>query len=210
MKIILAEDQPLILSSLKIFLSEEEGIEVAATASNGIEALALISEHQPDIAVLDIYMPQMDGIETAKKVMETFPHIPVILLTTFDNPESIRKAIETGVAGFLLKDIEPTVFINALKAVAGGLIVYHPNIQPYLTTNLPNPETPASCNNYCLTEKDLVIINYIVQGMSNKEISYLENSSEGTIKNRVSTILSKMSLQARTQIAVTALKEGLV
>jgi len=210
MKIILAEDQPLILSSLKILLSEEEDIEVTATASNGAEALDLISKHQPDIAVLDIFMPEMDGIETAKKVMETFPYIPVVLLTTFDNPDSIRKAIEIGVAGFLLKDIEPAVFINALKAVAGGLIVYHPNIQPYLNTSLPTPGTTSSCNDYCLTKKDLTIINYIVQGMSNKEISYLENSSEGTIKNRVSTILSKMSLQARTQIAVTALKEGLV
>lgn len=210
MKIILAEDQPLILSSLKILLSEEEDIEVAATASNGVDALSLISEHQPDIAVLDIYMPQMDGIETAKKVMDAFPHIPVVLLTTFDNPDSIRKAIEIGVAGFLLKDIEPAVFINALKAVAGGLIVYHPGIHPYLNINLPVPGTCPSDNNYCLTKKDLTIISYIIQGMSNKEISYLENSSEGTIKNRVSVILGKMSLQARTQIAVTALKEGLV
>ena len=210
MKIILAEDQPLILSSLKILLSEEEGIEVAATASNGVDALALIAEHQPDIAVLDIFMPQMDGIETAKKVMEDFPHIPVVLLTTFDNPDSIRKAIEIGVAGFLLKDIEPTVFINALKTVAGGLLVYHPDIQPYLNTNLPIPGPCSPDNDYFLTKKDLTIISYIVQGMSNKEISYLENTSEGTIKNRVSKILSKMSLQARTQIAVTALKEGLV
>ena len=210
MKIVLAEDQPLILSSLKILLSEEKGIEVTATASNGADALARISELQPDIAVLDIYMPQMDGIETAEKVMKAFPHIPVVLLTTFDNPDSIRKAIEIGVAGFLLKDIEPTVFINALKAVAGGLIVYHSGIQPYLNTNLPVPGSCPPDNDYCLTKKDLTIISYIVQGMSNKEISYFENSSEGTIKNRVSTILSKMSLQARTQIAVTALKEGLV
>ncbi|MCK4541192.1 MAG: response regulator transcription factor [Spirochaetales bacterium] len=210
MKIILAEDQPLILSSLKILLSEEDEIEVVATASNGAEALVKISEHQPDIAVLDIYMPQMDGIETAKRAMQAFPHLPVVLLTTFDNPDSIRKAIEIGVAGFLLKDIEPTVFINALKAVAGGLIVYHPSIQPYLNTNLPIPGSLPPNNSYCLTKKDLTIISYIVQGMSNKEISFLENNSEGTIKNRVSSILSKMSLQARTQIAVTALKEGLV
>ena len=210
MKIILAEDQPLILSSLKILLSEKDGIEVAATASNGVEALARISEHKPDIAVLDIYMPQMDGIETAKRAMQAFPDLPVVLLTTFDNPDSIRKAIEIGVAGFLLKDIEPTVFIKALKAVAGGLIVYHPGIQPYLNTNLPIPESLPPNNHYGLTQKDLIIIGYIVQGMSNKEISYLENNSEGTIKNRVSSILSKMSLQARTQIAVTALKEKLV
>jgi DNA-binding NarL/FixJ family response regulator len=210
MKIILAEDQPLILSSLKILLSEEEGIEVVATASNGIDALDRILEHQPDIAVFDIYMPKMDGIETAKKVIEVFPHIPVVLLTTFDNPDSIRKAIEIGVDGFLLKDIEPSVFLNALKAVTGGLTVYHSGIKPYLNTNLPVPGFCPPENDYCLTKKDLTIISYIVQGMSNKEISYLENSTEGTIKNRVSTILSKMSLQARTQIAVTALKEGLV
>ena len=210
MKIILAEDQPLILSSLKVLLSEEDGIEVVATASNGAEALILISEYQPDIAVLDIYMPQMDGIETAKRVMVDFPHIPVILLTTFDNPDSIRKAIEIGVAGFLLKDIEPAVFINALKAVAGGLIVYHSGIQLYLNTNIATPESLSPANDYCLSKKDLTIINYIVQGMSNKEISSFENSSEGSIKNRVSSILSKMSLQARTQIAVSAIKEGLV
>lgn len=210
MKIILAEDQPLILSSLKILLSEEDEIEVVATASNGVDALVLISEHQPDIVVLDIYMSQMDGIETAERTMQSFPHIPVVLLTTFDNPDSIRKAIEIGVSGFLLKDIEPSVFINALKAIAGGLIVYHPIIQNYLNANLLIPAALPSENDYCLTKKDLTIIGYIVQGMSNKEISYLEKSSEGSIKNRVSTILSKMSLHDRTQIAVTALKEGLV
>ncbi len=210
MKIVLAEDQPLILSSLKILLSEKDGIEVIATACNGVEALARISEHQPDVAVLDIYMPEMDGIETAKISMQNFPHIPVVLLTTFENPDSIRRALEIGVAGFLLKDIEPEVFINALKSVNGGLTVYHYGVQPYLNTNLPIPGSYCTDNNYCLTKKDLTIISYIVQGMSNKEISYLENSSEGTIKNRVSTILGKMSLQARTQIAVTALKEGLV
>jgi len=210
MKIVLAEDQPLILSSLKILLSVEEGIEVAATASNGIEALALISEHQPDIAVLDIYMRQMDGIETAKRAMEDIPDLPIVLLTTFENPDSIRRALEIGVAGFLLKDIEPDVFINALKAIGGGLTVYHPGVQPYLNANLPIRGPYPTDNDYCLTKKDLTIISYIIQGMSNKEISSLENTSEGTIKNRVSSILSKMSLQARTQIAVTALKEGLV
>lgn len=210
MKIVLAEDQPLILSSLKILLSEEDGIEVIATASNGIDALAKISEHHPDIAVLDIYMPQMDGIETAKRAMKDFPDLPIVLLTTFENSDSIRRALDIGVAGFLLKDIEPVVFINALKAVDGGLTVYHPGVQPYLNTKLHIPGSCPGDNDYCLTKKDLIIINYIVQGMSNKEISSIENSSEGTIKNRVSSILSKMSLQARTQIAVTALKEGLV
>ena len=210
MKIVLAEDQPLILSSLKILISQEEEIEVIATACNGIEALASISEHQPDVAVLDIYMPKMDGIETAKRAMEKFPNLPVVLLTTFENPDSIQKALEIGVAGFLLKDIEPEVFINALKSIKGGLLVYHQGIQPYLKTTIPRSELDIIENNYSLSKKDLNIISYIVQGMSNKEISYLENSSEGTIKNRVSTILGKMSLQARTQIAVTALKEGLV
>ncbi len=205
-KILLAEDQPLILSSLKLLLSKETGIEVIATASNGKEAMDKIAENKPDLVVLDIYMPEMDGIETAEKSIQSFPDIPVILLTTFENPDSIHRAIDIGVSGFLLKDIEPEVFIAALKAVAGGLTVYHKSILPYHTA--PPPE-PAK-NSYGLTEKDLKIIGYITQGMSNKEISFIENSSEGTVKNRVSSILNKMSLQARTQIAVTALKEGLV
>ncbi|MBI9103484.1 MAG: response regulator transcription factor [Spirochaetales bacterium] len=210
MKIVLAEDQPLILSSLKILLSEKEDIEVVSIASNGIEALEQVEKFKPDIVVLDIFMPKMDGIETGRQIMETHPEIPVVLLTTFDNPDSMRKALEIGAAGFLLKDIEPDVFVKALRAVAGGLIVYHPSIKPYIKTNLLMAKNSPSDNEYGLTPKDLKIIGYIVEGMSNKEISYLENSSEGTIKNRVSVILNKMSLQARTQIAVRALKEGLV
>lgn len=210
MKIFLAEDQPLILSSLKILLENEQDIEVTGTASNGEEAFEKIKGNAPDIVVLDILMPKMDGIETAKKIKAEMPEIPVVLLTTFDNSENIQRAMEAGVEGFLLKDIDPKIFINALHSVNNGLLVFDSSIRSVLNKKSDFMKQSHKKNSYDLTEKDLIIINYIVQGLSNKEISFQESSTEGTIKNRVSSILTKMNLQVRTQIAVTAIKEGLV
>jgi len=209
MNIILAEDQPLILTSLQLLLSKEEDIEVLGTAENGEEALSLCRRFHPDVAVLDIRMPVMSGLKAAEIIKKETPDTAVLLLTTFEEPDAISRAVQIGVDGFLLKDVEPSMFITALKALEGGLMVLHPAVRPFLESR--NREAgKRQVNHYGLTCRDLEIMEAIVSGLGNKEIAAREGCSEGTIKNRVSSILSKMGLTARTQIAVQALKENLI
>lgn len=208
-RIVLAEDQPLILESLKLLLDDDSGIEVVATAGDGRLALEAIRNHRPDIAVLDIRMPVLSGLDVVAMIKEDGPACPVLLLTTFDEPETVQIALNAGVEGFLLKDVEPGMFILAVKAICGGLTVFHPVIRSYFSRSAASAARPLE-NNYQLTSRDLAVIEAIVQGMSNKEIADRDGCAEGTIKNRVSSILGKMDLNARTQIAVAALKENLI
>lgn len=213
LRIVLAEDHPLILSSLSSLLQAEHDIVVAMACSDGTEAVRAVESLKPDVAVFDIRMPCLSGLEAAAQLAISMPAVPVLLFTTFEEPSAIRAAIRLGVRGFVLKDVEPEVFVSAIRSVAAGLIVYHPCVAPFIS------KTESTCNDggvgfstrqYELTDSDLRVVSYITEGMSNKEIAKADHCSEGTIKNRVSSILSKMGLQARTQIAVTAIKERLV
>lgn len=208
MNIVLAEDQPLILESLKVLIEEEGDIRVVAVARTGHEALEAIRRESPDIAVLDLRMPGLTGLEVLSVLKAEQAGIPVLLLTTFEDAAAIAEAVAIGVEGFLLKDVDPKVFTSALRAVAGGLTVFHPVVRPHLTKGSAT-STGTVFNPYGLTVKDLSVIAAIVRGLGNKEIADCVGCTEGTVKNRVSSILGKMNLNARTQIAVKALKEGL-
>lgn len=212
-KVLIADDHPLILSSLTVLLEAEHDMTVVAEARNGQEALEKIGEYNPDLAILDVKMPVLGGVEAAKTLKDRGSTVPVLLLSTFDDRQLIQEALHLGLGGFLLKDVEPAVLLAAARAVSLGLRVFHPCVDELLDgarlkvcTDASNPGVAR----YGLTGKELEVVNCIVQGLSNKEIAALHNSSEGTVKNRISVILSKMNLQARTQIAVSALREGLV
>jgi len=212
-RIVLAEDHPLILSSLSGLLQAEPDIEVATTCADGAEAARAVEALRPDVAVFDIRMPGLSGLDAAERLAASAPEVPVLLLTTFEEPAAIRAALRLGVRGFVLKDVEPAVFVLAIRSAAAGLFVYHACVAPFIAD--AERLRPASAHDsrdepYGLTETDLRVVAYIAEGMSNKEIAEADRCSEGTVKNRVSSILSKMGLQARTQIAVTAIKKGLV
>ena len=189
-------------------LSEGDDFHIAGTASNGQEAVELCSLHSPDIALLDIRMPIMGGIEAGEIIKKRFPRCKIVLLTTFDEDDMIERALEIGADGFLLKDIDQQLFRLALKGIKEGLHIYHPHPGKYLTRkNRPDREKREEMG---LTERDMAFIRLITEGLGNKEIAQRENCSEGTVKNRVSSILNKMGLQARTQIAVYAIKNNLI
>ncbi len=189
-------------------LSEGDDFNIVGTASNGVEAVELCSLHSPDIALLDIRMPIMGGIEAGEIIGKRFPRCKIVLLTTFDEDDMIERALEIGADGFLLKDIDQELFRMALKGIREGLHIYHPHPGKYLTRkSRPDREKREELG---LTERDMVFIRLITEGLGNKEIAQRENCSEGTVKNRVSSILNKMSLQARTQIAVYAIKNNLI
>ena len=206
--IVLAEDQQLIRDSLGLLLSEGDEFHIAGFASNGVDGVELCRHHTPDIALLDIQMPVMGGIEAAKIIKKKLPDCRVVLLTTFEEDEKIEKALEAGVDGYLLKDIEPDLFRLALRGIKEGLHIYHPHPGGYL--NKGNRLDTVKRDEMGLTERDMAFIKLLTEGLGNKEIAQRENCSEGTVKNRVSSILNKMGLQARTQIAVYAIKNNLV
>lgn len=208
-RILFAEDQQLIRESLRILIDDNPSLEIAGTAANGEEALSLYEKILPDIILLDIRMPVLDGLQTARRIREEGWPVKIVLLTTFPDNQVVREALSIGVDGFLLKDVEPALFMRAIESIASGLIVFQEPLMGYLQAVKYQAEglSPAFLG---LTPKDIEYIRHIVNGLGNKEIAYVENCSEGTAKNRISSILAKLDLEARTQIAVYAIKNGLV
>lgn len=205
--IVLAEDQSLIRDSLKTLLSARPGLEVTAAAADGNEALKLCRQLEPDLAVLDIRMPGMNGLEVASALKKENSPCRVVLLTTFEEDSVFSRALAEGVEGIFLKDVDPDLFALALEAVARGLLVYHPAVKKQLVSREPENH---GARQFGLTDRDMVLIRYIAEGHGNKAIGALMDCSEGTIKNRVSSVLGKMGLEDRTQIAVYAIRHNLL
>lgn len=207
-RIVLAEDQSLIRDSLKTLLESQEDLIVIGTAGDGIEALELCRSFKPDIALLDIRMPRLSGIKVAESLRKEKALCRIVLLTTFCEEKAFSQGLSLGVEGIFLKDIEPELFADSLRAIARGLLVYHPAIASALRSAEKKQADQATVLG--LTEKDMIIIKLIAGGESNKGIAFQLGCTEGTVKNRVSSILSKMSLEDRTQIAVYAIRNNLL
>lgn len=205
--IVLAEDQGLIRDSLKSLLSAKEKLSIAAAASNGKEALELCRIHKPDLVLLDIKMPELSGLDAARILKKEKAACKIVLLTTFEEEQLFAEALLLGVEGIFLKDIDPDIFYTALCAIAQGLLVYDPVIKKHTMNkdSINKQQYP-----FGLTEKDVQLIRLIAEGHANKGIASILSCSEGTIKNRVSSILNKMGLEDRTQIAVYAIRNGLL
>jgi len=208
--IVLAEDQSLIRDSLKSLLSSQGDLEICATAGDGIEALELCRSLRPDIALLDIRMPGMNGLEVAAAIRGEDLPCRIVLLTTFEEGTVFSDALALGVEGIFLKDIDPDIFAQSLRIIARGLLVYHPVLKKQLSGDGPGKKRNSLAEGYGLTERDLSLIRLIAEGLGNKGIADRLGSSEGTVKNRVSSVLGKMGLEDRTQIAVYAIRNGLI
>lgn len=211
-KLLLAEDQKVLRESLKIVLEQDPELQVVGCAANGTEALALAEEKAPDIILMDIKMPAVDGIESTRLIKEKFPHIKVVILTTFGNEDNIEKALAYGADGFVLKDIDPEEIITVIKNTVKGLQVFHRNVynkvRKKFSNSIQKPNVKAADLN--LTERELKIIRLIVQGKSNKEIGEALFLSETRIKSIIGNILNKLRVKDRTQLAVYALKNNLI
>lgn len=206
----LAEDQSLIRDSLKSLLSSQDDLEILATAGDGTEALELCRSLRPNIALLDIRMPGMNGLEVAAAIRREDLPCRIVLLTTFEEETVFSDALALGVEGIFLKDIEPDIFAQSLRIIARGLIVYHPVLKKQLSRGGAKKKRNSLAEGYGLTERDLNLIRLIAEGLGNKGIADRLGTSEGTVKNRVSSILGKMGLEDRTQIAVYAIRNGLI
>lgn len=200
--IVIVDDDALIRESLKIILSMKENLNIIGTFDNALKAMEECKKQPIDIVLLDVRMPIINGVEATKEFVK-FKNTKVIILTTFDEDEYVREGIRNGASGYLLKNTPPEEIVDAINLVYRGNNVYGREIIDKLKESLENK---TSIDRTLFTERELQIMELISEGLSNKEISNKLFISEGTVKNYISSVLSKTSLNHRTQIAIYYLK----
>lgn len=204
MKVLIVDDDALIRESLKILLDLEEDIEVIGTVSNGQEAYRFCQNEKPDVILMDVRMPVMDGVLGTKLIKESFRDVKVIILTTFKDDEYIREAIKNGAEGYILKNQSSDSIIDCLRAVYKGNAVFQKDIADALASMMEKEKRKKP--DVDLTPRETEIMKLISEGLSNKEISVKLYLSEGTIRNYVTALLEKLELRDRTQLAIYYLK----
>lgn len=213
-KVVIADDIALFRNGIKTIIEQDKEISVIGCACNGKEAVELCEKHAPDVVLMDIKMPVMDGIEATRLIKEKNSSIKILILTTFYENEDISNAFEFGADGYVLKDLEQLELITVVKNIAKGLNVFHSNILDNVRKNYNSkkePETVAEKpqNSFGLTQRELELIHLIIEGKKNKDIAEQIFITEGSVKNMISKILKKLNLEDRTQLAIFAVKNGL-
>jgi DNA-binding NarL/FixJ family response regulator len=209
--VLLVDDQTMIRAGLRMVLESEPDIAVVAEASNGAEAVAVGKRERPDVVLMDVRMPEMDGIEATRRLLEVAPDTKVIVVTTFDIDDYVYGALRAGASGFLLKDAPPDDLIDAIRIVAGGDALIAPSITKRLITEFAErrEERPVQGLDQ-LTDRETEVLALIARGLSNAEIAEELFVSETTVKTHVSHILTKLDLRDRVQAVVAAYEAGLV
>lgn len=209
-RILLADDHTVLRQGMAQAISFQPDMEVVAQAANGREAMALAESHQPDVILLDINMPELDGIATTRHLAQTLPKIGIIILTMYRRDDYIIEAIKAGASGYLLKEVELEELLAAIRAVARGEAVIDPTLAARVFAELrqPQPEPPPPATD--LSPRDIEILRLLAEGLSNQEIANQLALSEKTVRNRLSLIFRQLQLENRTQAALYALREGLV
>jgi NarL family two-component system response regulator LiaR len=217
-RVLIVDDHAMVRQGLRTFLelqdTSELPIEVVGEAANGVEALELARRAQPDIVLLDLVMPEMDGIQATAKILECSPCSRVIILTSFGEDDKVLPAIRAGAQGYLLKDIPPNELVHAVREAFLGKVQLHPEVARKLMSALaareePPASRPAARSRDGLTGREQEILALIADGLNNREIAGKLVISEKTVKTHVSNILGKLHVDDRTQAAIYALKKGL-
>jgi NarL family two-component system response regulator LiaR len=206
-RVLIADDHRVVRQGLRGFLETYADIQVVAGAENGAQAVALAREHVPDVILMDLLMPEMDGVEAIEQIMVFSPATHIIVLTSYTEDEYLFSAMRAGARGYLLKDVEPEDLVNAIRAAVRGQATLHPSVAARLVRGVDHPDDDSLAD---LTERELDVLRLIARGMSNREIAEALVIAEGTVKSHVSNILSKLHLAHRTQAALYALKRRLV
>lgn len=207
-RVLIADDHHVVRRGLLFFLKTQKDIEVVGEAANGREAVELTAELAPDIVLMDLVMPEMDGIQATKKIKAQFPHIHVLMLTSFSDRDHVVPAIEAGAAGYQLKDIEPDELVEAIRKIIAGENIMHPDASEQLAEaekeeeSLPHVQHP-------LTPRERDVLAELTKGKSNREIASSLFVTEKTVKTHISNIFAKLAVQDRTQAALYAVKHNL-
>jgi DNA-binding NarL/FixJ family response regulator len=210
MKVVICDDQAIIRDGLEMLLTLEKDIEVVGRAQDGAEAVELVAQRQPDLVLMDLKMPGMNGIEATRQIRARHPEVKVLVLTTYDDDEWVFDAIRAGASGYLLKDTPREEVIKAVKGTVAGKSYVDPVVAGKLLGQVADRQTqPASLITDKLTERELDVLRLLARGLSNADIAARLYLSEGTVRNHVSAILAKLDVSDRTQAAVIAIQHGL-
>jgi two-component system, NarL family, response regulator LiaR len=207
-KVVLADDHNVVRQGTKLFLATQPDIDVVGEASNGVAAVAAVAQHQPDVVLMDLMMPQLDGIGATQQIKARFPDTEVIVLTSFVEDAQITAVIKAGAIGYLLKDVEPVELASAIRAAQRGEVHLHPEAARRLMQSIGPREQPQTAEP--LTEREIEVLRALARGESNKQIADTLIVSEKTVKAHVSNILGKLGLQSRTQAVLYALRHNMV
>ncbi len=208
-RVFIVDDHPIVRRGIKDLLETEPGIEVLGEATNGQEAISGIATAQPDLILMDLVMPEMDGIETTRQIKARWPEVRVLVLTSFASDEKVFPAIKAGALGYLIKDTGPNELVRAIRQVHAGQVILHPLIAQKLLTEVSTPsEAPPTPEP--ITGREMDVLKLIARGLSNQEIAETLVISVATVYTHVSNILGKLHLASRTQAALYALRAGLV
>lgn len=204
-KLLLVDDQKMVREGLRLILDRYEKFDFVGEASNGFEAIQMTKKHLPDVVLMDLRMPEMNGIDATFRIKKSTPHIKVLVLTTFNEQDSILKALQNGADGYVLKDIGGDEIVRAIEVVLSGEIMLQPEVTSMLVKAISpqsqKPDTSVETLN-ALSQKEKEVGKLVGKGKTNKEIADALGIKEGTVKNHVSSILQKCELGNRTEIAL--------
>lgn len=207
-RIVIADDHPLLREGLRRIIEFEEGIEVVAEVGDGQGAINVTRKLSLDIMLMDLNMPGVNGLEACKVIRRERPDIGIIVLTIDDSDDKVFQVLQLGVAGYLLKDVDPKTLLESIRKVYNGEPILSPSVTGKLIGHLSRPNIPKET--FGLSKREMDILTYVARGSSNREIGKSLFISEKTVKNHLSSIFRKMEVEDRTQAALKAIKHNLV
>lgn len=210
MRVIICDDQAIIRDGLELLLRLEPGLEVVGKAGDGAEALDLVAQHHPDLVLMDLKMPGVNGVQATRRIRAQFPSVKVLVLTTFDDDSWLFDALRAGADGYLLKDAPRREVVAAIKGTVSGKTYIDPAVAGrVLQQAVEQTVEPATLITEKLTGRETAILRLLAAGLGNRDIAGRLHLSEGTVRNGVSSILTKLEVADRTQAAILAIKHGL-
>jgi len=200
-RVLCADDHPVVRKGIASILANEADTRLVAEASNGREAVDLFRIHKPDVVLMDLHMPEMDGVSATKLILQESPEARVIALTSYDGDQEIYRALDAGIRGYLLKEMVHTEVLRAIRRVHAGKRLIPPEVSERLTEHFPQ---------IALTPRETEVLTWVAEGLGNKEIADRLGTASGTVKNQIQTILGKLKASDRTQAVTIAIRRGIL
>jgi DNA-binding NarL/FixJ family response regulator len=210
MKVVICDDQAIVRDGLEMLLKLEPDVEVVGVAEDGAAAVDMVARKKPDLVLMDLKMPIMNGVEATRQIQAKYPEVKVLVLTTYDDDEWVFDAIQAGASGYLLKDTPRNEVVKAIRGTVAGKAYVDPSVAGKVLRQASGHQTqPATLIASKLTDREIEVLRLVARGLSNTDIADRLFLSEGTVRNHVSAILAKLGVSDRTQAAVIAIQHGL-